>query len=98
MIRPQAFSLLNLISFAFFTIPLSRAEITIYTTLPGATTTTTALVGNWTGVASQDPTLLNPPAPPTGQSSSFLVQLYDGGMVGMGNPVVSTSIQQCYDR
>ncbi|KAG8925980.1 hypothetical protein FRC00_003411, partial [Tulasnella sp. 408] len=58
-----------------------NAEVTVYTSATG-----TAALAQYT-VASTDQTFLNPPAPPADFNPAFFVQLYDGGMTGMGNPV-----------
>ncbi|KAG8944488.1 hypothetical protein FRC00_010559, partial [Tulasnella sp. 408] len=58
-----------------------NAEVTVYTSATGS-----AALAQYT-VASTDQTFLNPPAPPADFNPAFFVQLYDGGMTGMGNPV-----------
>lgn len=63
--------------------PFTSAAVTVYT----ATSTSTADLSLYT-VASNDRTILQVPAPPTGQAATVLAQLYDGGMTGMGNLVV----------
>ncbi|KAG8895879.1 hypothetical protein FRC01_012152, partial [Tulasnella sp. 417] len=57
------------------------AKVTVYTSA-----TDSAALAQYT-VPSTDQTFLNPPAPPADFNPAFFVQLYDGGMTGMSNPV-----------
>ncbi|KAG8951956.1 hypothetical protein FRC04_005289 [Tulasnella sp. 424] len=59
-------------------------QVTVYTSATG-----TAAVAQYT-VASTDQTVLVPPAPPADFNPNTFIQLYDGGMTGMGNPVGGT--------
>ncbi|KAG9004449.1 hypothetical protein FRB90_010885, partial [Tulasnella sp. 427] len=61
---------------------LVNAAVTVYTT-------TTANPAQYT-VASTDQTVLNAPAPPANFNPATYIQLYDGGMTGMSNPVSGT--------
>jgi len=56
--------------------------LTVYTSETG-----TAAFAQYT-VASTDQTFLTPPPAPANQAASIPVQLYEGGMNGMGLPVV----------
>lgn len=58
--------------------------VTVYTTATG-----TAAIAQYT-VASTDQTVLVAPDPPAEFSSTVYIQLYDGGMTGMGNLVSGT--------
>ncbi|KIO31217.1 glycoside hydrolase family 79 protein [Tulasnella calospora MUT 4182] len=58
-----------------------NAEVTVYTS-----STDSAAAAHYT-VASTDQTILQAPAPPGDFNPAFFVQLYDGGMTGMSNPV-----------
>lgn len=70
-----------------FGIPLLAASavdaaVTVYTSATGS-----AAMAQYT-VASTDQTFLNPPAPPADFNPATFIQLYDGGMTGMGQPTV----------
>ncbi|KAG8991071.1 hypothetical protein FRB90_001480 [Tulasnella sp. 427] len=73
---------------ALFTISLVSSlvlgQVTVYTSATG-----TAAIAQYT-VASTDQTVLVPPAPPGDFNPTTFIQLYDGGMTGMGNPVGGT--------
>ncbi|KAG8908805.1 hypothetical protein FRB99_003043 [Tulasnella sp. 403] len=60
------------------------AAVTVYTAK--ATTAAAAAAATYTA-ASTDQTILQPPNPPQQQNANVAVQLYDGGMTGMGLPV-----------
>ncbi|KAG8907271.1 hypothetical protein FRC01_007751 [Tulasnella sp. 417] len=73
-------SKLSLLLFAALSAFVS-AEVTVYTS-----STDSAALAQYT-VASTDQTFLNAPAPPADFNPAFFVQLYDGGMTGLSNPV-----------
>lgn len=56
------------------------AAVTVYTSATG-----TAAMAQYT-VASTDQTILNAPPPPAEFNPATFIQLYDGGMTGMGQP------------
>lgn len=56
-------------------------QVTVYTSATG-----TAAIAQYT-VASTDQTVLVAPAPPADFNPATFIQLYDGGMTGMGSPV-----------
>ncbi len=62
----------------------AASAVTVYTSAVN-----TAPVAAYTA-ASVDQTLLQAPVPPDGEATSVQIQLIDGGMTGMGLPVVST--------
>ncbi|KAG6835065.1 hypothetical protein H0H93_005181, partial [Arthromyces matolae] len=53
------------------------SSVTVYPTNPAATET--AAAANYTGAAAYDPTVLTPPAVPTGLTTQFVIQLQNGG-------------------
>src|SRR4051812_692614 len=83
--RPQKMIIWTTLSALFLLAPV-HATLTVYTATP--TTTATAALLSYTP-ASADQTYLQAPSPPEGQAASVAIQLYDGGMTGMGLPVVS---------
>ncbi|KAG8914000.1 hypothetical protein FRC00_001107, partial [Tulasnella sp. 408] len=75
-----------------FGIPLLAASavdaaVTVYTSATGS-----AAMAQYT-VASTDQTFLNAPAPPADFNPATFIQLYDGGMTGMGQPTWVTSLK-----
>lgn len=72
--------------FLFVSLLASKVvnAVTVYTTATG-----TAAMAQYT-VASTDQTVLVAPDPPTEFNPTVYIQLYDGGMTGMSNPVPGT--------
>ncbi|KAG8995622.1 hypothetical protein FRB90_000137 [Tulasnella sp. 427] len=64
----------------------ATAAVTVYTS---STATGSAALAEYTA-ASTDQTILTAPDPPSDFSATTYIQLYDGGMSGMGNPVDGT--------
>ena len=64
------------------------ADVTVYNTKFDPTLTNTAAGAEWTGVGSQDPLRLNPPPvpDPANHVPVVNVQLFEGGMQGLGIP------------
>ncbi|KAJ3568101.1 hypothetical protein NP233_g5936 [Leucocoprinus birnbaumii] len=71
---------------------LARGSVTVYYVQgqnPFQTTTATASAANYTGAAAYDPTVLNPPPVPTDLTTSFTIQLQNGGAPpGVSIPIV----------
>jgi len=64
------------------------AQVTVYNPTVDSTPTLTATTAQWTGVGSQDPLKLNPPAPPAAgeQNKNVAIQLLTGGLPGLSQP------------
>ncbi|KAG8964225.1 hypothetical protein FRC03_002055, partial [Tulasnella sp. 419] len=67
-------------------LPSALAGVTVYNPSVDPSPTYTAGGPEWTGVRSQDPLRLNPPAPPAEHNALVPVQLFDGGMDGLSQP------------
>ncbi|KAG6815750.1 hypothetical protein H0H87_011662 [Tephrocybe sp. NHM501043] len=62
------------------------SAVTVYPTNQAATGTAAAAAADYTGAAAYNPTVLNPPAVPSGLPTQFVIQLQNGGTNNLSLP------------